>query len=61
MITAMTVLLTILIAAAMAVLVAYGVHTVVDTIKNDGYGRRSAQRTPRSHHPDPFDPLSRLA
>ncbi len=46
----------ILILVATAALVA-----VVRSVKNDGYGRSSAGRTPpRSHVPDPFEP-TRLA
>ena len=58
----MSILLIVLFAAATAVLIAYAVHAVVSTVKGDGYGRRSGQRTPpRSHHADPFDPRSRFA
>jgi hypothetical protein len=58
----MNLLLIALIAAGTAVLLALAVHAVVTTVKGDGYGRRSWQRTPpRSHHADSFDPRSRLA
>jgi hypothetical protein len=58
----MSILFIVLFAAAIAVLVAYVAHVVVTTIKGDGYGLRSTQRTPpRSHHADPFDPRSRFA
>lgn len=54
MITAMTVLLTLLALLSATLLLAAYVRRV---IRDDGYTHRS-QEPPRSHYPDPFDPSS---
>ena len=56
MITAMNALLTMILAVtALTALSWLGAH-LYDLVRTDGYGRRTANRAPRSHHADTFDP-----
>ena len=49
-------------AIAAALVIAFVLHEITRIVREDGYGRRSGQRTPpQSHFPDPFYPRSRMA
>jgi hypothetical protein len=52
----MNALLTMILAVtALTALSWLGAH-LYDLVRTDGYGRRPANRAPRSHEADPFDP-----
>jgi hypothetical protein len=56
-------LLTLFLATVVAaVALVVGAHALWTFVRDDGASLPSWQRTPpRSHHPDPFDPRSRIA
>jgi hypothetical protein len=56
MITAMNALLTMIIAIAALTALAWVGAYLYDLVRTDGYGRRPANRAPRSHVADVFDP-----
>ncbi|HYO40152.1 MAG TPA: hypothetical protein VER39_10885 [Nocardioidaceae bacterium] len=53
-------LLVILAVSAVLILGYIAVSLVLD-VRDDGYHHPARTTPPRSHHPDPFDPHSRLA
>jgi hypothetical protein len=56
MITAMNALLSMIIAVTVLTALSWVGAYLYDLVRNDGYGRRPANRAPRSHEADAFDP-----
>ena len=56
MITAMNALLTMIIAVTVLTALSWVGAYLYDLVRTDGYGRRTANRPPRSHRADSFDP-----
>jgi hypothetical protein len=56
MITAMNALLSMITAVTALTALSWVGAYLYDLVRTDGYGRRSANRPPRSHQTDSFDP-----